>query len=311
MTLTPRQGLLLVLLTLCWGINWPILKIGISQYPPLSFRSLAMALGLPVLWVAMRVLRVPITLPRGEWRELGKLTLTNMLVWHVVAILALQTLPSGRAAILGYTMPVFAALWGWALYGQRLGPRQAIGVAAASGGVGLLLWHELGRIAGQPWGALGMLAAAATWALGTQQLRRTTSRLPSLVLIWWMSVATTAVMGLLAVIFEHQRWGWPPPAVWGAVAFNAVLIFGFAQPAWLVLARALPPLASSLSVQMIPVLGVATGAWWLGEALHWQDGAALLLTAVAIGSVLWPARTAPAVEPPGAVPGTADDQRSA
>ena len=41
-----------------------------------------------------------------------------------LAILALQSLSSGRAAILGYTMPIFAALWGLALYGQRLGPRQ-------------------------------------------------------------------------------------------------------------------------------------------------------------------------------------------
>lgn len=300
MRLTPRQGWLLALLTVCWGINWPILKLGISQFPPLSFRALAMALGLPVLWLATRALKVPLALPRREWRELGRLTLTNMLVWHVVAILALQTLPSGRAAILGYTMPVFAALWGGWLYGQRLGRREALGVAAAAGGVALLLWHELGRIAGQPWGALGMLLAAAVWALGTQQLRHTRSRLPDLALVFWMSVLTTTAMGLLAVAFEHDRWAWPTPLVWAAIAFNAVLIFGFAQPAWLVLARALPPLASSLSVQMIPVLGVASGAWWLGEALHWQDGVALLLTGVAIGSVMWPTRAPPPAAQRGA-----------
>jgi drug/metabolite transporter (DMT)-like permease len=80
--------------------------------------------------------------------------------------------------------------------------------------------------------------------------------------------------------------------VWAAIAFNAVLIFGFAQPAWFYLARGLPPLASTLSVMMIPVLGVVSGAVALGETLHWQDYTAMLLLLAAIGSVLLPKRAA-------------------
>ena len=77
---------------------------------------------------------------------------------------------------------------------------------------------------------------------------------------------------------------------WFGIVYNAVLVFGLAQPIWLVLARSLPPIASTLSVMLIPVLGVASGAWWLSERLHWQDVAAMLLMLVAIASVLWPAR---------------------
>lgn len=294
MSFTRRQLVLLVLLTLFWGLNWPVLKLGVTGYPPLSFRALSMWFGLPVLWLAIRVLKVPMAVPRRDWRELGLLTLTNMLVWHVVAILALQALSSGRAAILGYTMPIFSALWGMALFGQRLTPRQLLGVAAAACGAGLLLWHEFGRLTGRPWGAFGMLFAAAVWALGTQQLRRTRITAPTLALVWWMSLATTLLMTVLAGVLEHDRWGPVPPGVVWAIAYNAVLIFGFAQPAWLLLARDLPPVASSLSVMMIPVLGVVSGAWWLNETLHWQDGAALLLIGVAIGTVLWPAKAADA-----------------
>ena len=39
MTLAPRQLVLLVLLTLTWGINWPVMKIGVTEYPPLAFRA--------------------------------------------------------------------------------------------------------------------------------------------------------------------------------------------------------------------------------------------------------------------------------
>ena len=288
MSLTPRQSLLLVCLTLAWGFNWPVMKLGVTGFPPLSFRVLSMALGLPVLYAVTRWIGVDLRIPRRDWPELAKLTLTNMLIWHIVSILAVQALSSGRAAILGYTMPVFTALWGRALFGERLAPRQLAGIAAAAVGVGLLLWHELAQIAGRAGGALLMLSGAAVWGLGTQQMRRTTIAAPTLALSWWMSVITLGAVSVLAVILESDQWHLPPTGTWFAVGYNALLIFGFSQPAWLVLARTLPPAASSLSVMMIPVLGALSGAWWLGEALHWQDGAAIVLMGGAIASVLWP-----------------------
>lgn len=287
-----RQLALLVGLTLVWGLNWPIMKFGVTHFAPLSFRSLSMWLGLPVLYVAVRMMKVPLRIDRPHWGELASLTFTNMIVWHVLAIISVQALSSGRAAILGYTMPVFSALWGVALFGQRLSARQLAGVAAAAIGVALLLWHELGQMAGKPWAALGMLASAAVWALGTQQLRRTRMAVPTLAIVFWMTLITTGVMTVLAALFEHERWQLPDAPVWAAIVFNAVMIFGFAQPVWLYLARALPPVASTLSVMMIPVLGTLSGAWWLGEQLHWQDFAAIVLMLAAIASVLWPSRAA-------------------
>jgi drug/metabolite transporter (DMT)-like permease len=294
-----RQIGLLVFITIVWGFNWPVLKTGVTGYPPWTFRTLSMLLGLPVLYAMTRSLNVPLHVPRSGWRELAGLTVTNMIVWHVVAIVAIQALSSGRAAILGYTMPIFSALVGAALFGQRLKGRQWLGVAAAAVGVALLLWHELAQMAGRPWAALGMLLAAAVWALGTQQMRRTTLASPTLALGWWMTIATTVVMALLAVVFERAAWGPPSPAVWFAVVYNAVLIFGIAQPLWLVLARELPPVASTLSVMLIPVLGTLSGAWLLNEQLHWQDGAAVVLMLAAIGSVLWPNRDSRAANAAG------------
>jgi len=57
--------------------------------------------------------------------------------------------------------------------------------------------------------------------------------------------------------------------------------------------RNLPPLASTLSVMFIPVLGVFSGSWLLGEVLHWQDMFAVVLIVLAIASVLWPTSAPP------------------
>lgn len=213
-------------------------------------------------------------------------------MWHGLIIVAIPTLSSGRAAILGYTMPIFSAVLGALCFGNRLPARAWGGVAAAAGGVLLLLWHELSQLGGRPFGVLLMLTAAASWALGTQLLRRSTIPLPTLTLSFWMTVQTTVVMSALSLLLERGAWHAPSAATWGAIAFNALLVFGFAQPAWFYLVRGLPPVASTLSVMMIPVLGVFSGALWLGERLHWQDRAAVALMVLAIASVLWPSRAA-------------------
>lgn len=295
--LTRRQLVLLVLLTLVWGINWPVMKIGVADYPPLAFRALSIWLGIPVLAAALLVLKVPFTVPRRHWPELLVLSAANMFVWHACIILAVRTLSSGRAAILGYTMPIFSALIGAWLFHTALSRRGWLGVSAAALGVALLLWHEFTGLAGKPVGVALALVAAATWALGTQMLRRTRIELPTLTISFWMTALTGVVMGLLSLLFERADWRWPGAEAWYAILFNAVVIFGYAHAAWFYLARALPPVASTLSVMFIPVLGVFSGAVWLGEVLHWQDWAAVGLMVVAIASVLWPARGPARVTP--------------
>lgn len=94
MSLDRRQLWLLAMLTLCWGLNWPVMKIGATEFPPLSFRALSMWIGLPVLALVLLWQRVPFAIERRHWRELLTLTAANMLVWHVLAILAVRELRS-------------------------------------------------------------------------------------------------------------------------------------------------------------------------------------------------------------------------
>lgn len=291
--LSRQQLVTLVALTLVWGINWPVMKLGVSNFPALSFRAVTVLLGLPVLAAVLLALKVPFRVPRRHWGELFWLSLTNMVVWNICMILALRTLSSGRAAILAYTMPIFSAIIGAVLFRTRLQARGWLGVGAAALGVTLLLWHEFTVLAGRPLGVALALFSAAVWALGTQLMRRSRIEAHTLTLSFWMTALAGVVASVLALVFERHLWQAPAPAAWGAIAYNALLIFGFSQAAWLSLARELPPVASTLSVMFIPVLGVFVGALWLGEVLHWQDWAAVILMVVAIASVLWPGKTAP------------------
>jgi drug/metabolite transporter (DMT)-like permease len=187
-------------------------------------------------------------------------------------------------------MPVFSALLGVVFFGTRMRAVQWLGVGAAAVGVSLLLFNELTNLAGKPLGVLMALSAAAVWAFGTQKLRATTLVASTLTLSFWMTLMAAVVLTVLCTLFESSQWRLPQERNGVAILYNGVLIFGFTHAAWFTLARGLPPVASTLSTMMIPVLGVFLGALWLGEVLHGQDWAAVALMAVAISTVLIPGR---------------------
>ncbi|MCZ8101193.1 MAG: DMT family transporter, partial [Burkholderiales bacterium] len=283
--------LLLVVLTVLWGVNWPVMKAGVREFPPLGFRALCMAGGAVLLALMARAQGHSLRVEREHWRELALLGLTNMVGWYVLAIWGVKLLSSGRAAILGYTMPVWTALIGWLLYRDRLDARTGLGVLAACAAVGLLLAGELGTLSGRPLGALLMLGAAFTWAIGTQLMRRRTVPGSLVVLTFWMMLMGLATCSAISLTLERDQWTrWPNTVEWAAILYNVFLVFGVSQLLWFRLATILPPVASSLSVMLIPVVGLFSGMALLGERPTWHDWAALGCVLVSIGSVLMPAR---------------------
>jgi drug/metabolite transporter (DMT)-like permease len=285
-SLTRKDWITLVLLTLCWGINWPIMKLGVHDFPPLGFRALSMLGALPIMWLAARLQRVPLAIPPGRLKDVVRLAIPNMLIWHVFIILGVKMLSSGRAAILGYTMPVWAVLCGLLFFGERPSRAAWIGIGCALSGALLLMSSEFASLAGNPTGSILVLIAAAGWGYGTVIMKRSSIDMPTLALTFWMLTLTALAMSLASLVFESRSWHMPSLVTLGAIVYNAAIIFGFAHVIWFSLARTLPPVASSLSVMMIPVLGVFSGAWLLHETPHWQDYAAMGLILAAMSTVL-------------------------
>ena len=288
MTQLSRKDLvLLALLTLFWGLNWPVMKIGVRDFPPLTFRTISMLGGLVVIWLAARAQGASLAIPAGARMTVILLAIPNMLIWHSMIIIGVKLLSSGRAAILGYTMPAWAVLSGLIFFGDRISRSALVGIALAMSGALLLLSSEFSRLSGQPVGTVLALIAAAGWGFGTVLMKRTQLDMPTISLTFWMLSFTTAIMAMLALIFEYPSIRMPHPIEWAAIIYNSAIIFGFAHVVWFRLARILPPVASSLSVMFIPVLGTFSGAWILGEVPHWQDYVAMLLILGAMSTVLF------------------------
>ncbi|AOW13006.1 multidrug transporter [Hydrogenophaga crassostreae] len=289
--LNRKQIWALLALTLMWGVNWPMMKLSLQETTPLMFRASTMLLGASWLffYVARKGERMKPT--PSEWAAIGLLALPNVLGWHTLSIFGVQELASGRAAILGFTMPIFTVLLGAAFFGERITPRVRLAVACAGMAIGLLLWHEVARLSGRPAGIAWMLSAALCWALGTLLFRRSKLTLAPLVITVWMLLLGSVVVAALAFALEPL----PQPqkfsmAMWISLAYGVVINYGFAQLIWFGMARSLPPATSAMSIMAIPLVGTLSATVIVGEMPHWQDWLAMGFVMAAIASVLWPVR---------------------
>ncbi|MDR7149255.1 drug/metabolite transporter (DMT)-like permease [Hydrogenophaga palleronii] len=288
-----RQLWGLLALTLMWGVNWPMMKLSLQQLTPLYFRAITMCLG-AVCLLAYMATRGERLRPTGkELLAITVLGVPNILGWHTLSIFGVQELASGRAAILGFTMPIFTVLIGAMFFGERITPRVRVAVVAAGIAVGLLLWHELQRMTGRPAGVAWMLAAAISWAIGTLMFRRAHLTLSALVVTVWMLLLGSLAVWILAIALEPV----PAPAsftsaMWISLAYGVFINYGAAQLIWFGMARDLPPATSAMSVMAIPLVGTLSATALVGEVPHWQDWIAMGFVMIAIASVLWPARRA-------------------
>ena len=161
----------IAVLTLIWGCNWPVLKLGVEELAPLTFRAMTLpfaALGLLLVahWNgdALRV-------PREWWPRLVVLALFNIAGWNGFVLFGVQQLPAGRSVILAYTMPIWATLIAMAVLHEPLNRRKIVGLVFGMLGMVVLLGEDIRHFRSMPTGALLILGAAVIWAGGTVLLR--------------------------------------------------------------------------------------------------------------------------------------------
>jgi drug/metabolite transporter (DMT)-like permease len=278
----------LVALTLMWGINWPMMKYSLRELSPLYFRALTMSCGAFWLYGFYRLKGIRMWPQASEWRTVVTLGLPNVLGWHTLAILGVKELASGRAAILGFTMPIWTVLLGIVVFKEKLTKRIGLAVLAVALAIGLLTFNELTAITGKPLGIVWMELAALSWAAGTLMMRRAHLTMPVETLtVWMLILASICLWGLAALLEPWPAWQFSGP-MWGSLVYGALINYGFAQIIWFGLARHLPPATSAMSIMAIPLVGTLSATLIVGEVPHWQDYVAVLCVMAAIAAVLMP-----------------------
>lgn len=279
-----------------WGSTYFVIKVGVASWPPMMLAGLRFLLAGVVLLVFL--------LLRGEklpgWHPALNAALVGIMLLAIgngaVTVAEHQNVPSGIAAVMVATVPLFAMCFS-RLFGIQTRWIEWLGIAV--GLVGIVLLNSGGHLGGNPWGALMILLGSLSWAFGSVWGSRI--NLPHGMMAGAVEMLTAGIVLLIAstVSGEHLA---ARPGIEGLLALGYLSLFGsvIAINAYMYLIRNVPPAIATSYAYVNPVVAVLLGIGFGGESLTSREWLALGIIVLAVilvtlGKYLFPAK--PTVKP--------------
>jgi drug/metabolite transporter (DMT)-like permease len=281
------QGLLWVTLTATsWGLAWPVMKVALIEWPVFSFRVVTSTAGV-VLLLGLALARGEAIRPRGwaQWGRLALAGLLNVMPFVGLGTLSLLWLNASEAAIVAYTMPIWAAMLAWPVLGERPTAPRLAGLAMGLAGVGILLAPALAGSAGgvnKLPGYACILGTAVLFAFGTVLTKRRSPGMAPLSSLAWQIVFGSVPLVLGAVLFD--RWDGVHIGLRGWLMALYIVAVGLCVGylTWFRALRLLPASTAATATLLVPVVGVLSAGALLGEPLGWRQVTALATTVAGI-----------------------------
>ncbi len=272
------NDLTMLLVVFIWGMNFPITKGALAEFPPMAFIGVRFTLGAILLWGIMRM-REGAALPTGSWLRLIGLGLVGITINQICFVLGLRLSTISNSALLLATAPAMVAFAGAFLGIEQVTRRMVLGIVLAFGGVAVVVMAG-GHIGGGSLiGDLLLLGAAASWAAYTLGVRTLIHTLTPLQITAWSTVA--GVPGLILVAIPEwttMNWGSIGMWSWAGLSYSAVLSLGVGYMLWNTSIRVAGSNRTVIFNSAIPL--VATLAAWpmFGEVpTIWHAIGALLI----------------------------------
>ena len=284
----PKLALVLLgLLAIFWGMNWPIMKIGMTEIPPWVFRTCASitgAIGLfSIAWMAGQRLGIP----RGQVGRMVITAMLNMAIWNILVLYGIAEMNSGRAAILAYTMPLWASLTGIILWSHSLSLRSATALAMGLVGMGLLFFGDEQALEVGLLGPLLVTGAAISWGVGTALVKHYRFDMPVTVVVAWQHLFGVLPIAPVAILWDWQNIPEEPSLLpMLCVLYNMTVTSVFCYWAYFKIVALLPVVVSTVGVLVVPVLGVVFTAFWFQIPPGLVDYLALVAVGVAVTLVM-------------------------
>src|ERR1700744_2525991 len=198
--ISPAGLMFLAITSVGWGFNWPVTKFLIGEIPPLTLRGLSGVVG-ALLLAALAVLRrQSLAVPREAWGRLLLAAFLNVTLWMVLMGLALLWLPASEAALIAYTMPVWASLLAWPILGERPTLLRTVALGMAFAGLASIMGGNgfAASVAKLP-GIIMALGGSIGFAVGTVLSKRRPIHLPPIPAAAWqvgLGCLPVAIVGL-------------------------------------------------------------------------------------------------------------------
>lgn len=289
-----RQMILMVtMMGLLWGLNWPAVKFLLTELPPITMRAIAFTCAAALLAGLSRV-RGEALWPRAQ--EIPAIATTGLFLifgFNILTAIGQTLTETSKAAIIAYTMPAMTAGLAVLLLGERPDRRRVAALVIGTAGLAVLASENLGALIADPLGPAIMLAAAFAWSLGNISLKARIWRLPSLALTVWFFAVSAVLSWPLAIWLEGPiLQNWPSPPVLATLVFHITGPMVVSYALWTVLVGRLTASVAAIAALLAPVVGVVSSIILLGDPVSWQKVVSLTMILASIFLTLSPAKPA-------------------
>lgn len=252
---------------LAWGSTYFAIRIGVEHLPPTMLGGLRFVLaGVGMLGGLAGMGRLAPTPPR-ELRAILVMAVTMLIGGNGLVMWAEQSVPSGLAALIIASTPVWmAALAALPPTRERLPVTGTVGIVVGLLGVALLCRPSLGGAFGM-WGVIGLLAASLSWSVGSLYSRRVGFTADPLTITAWEMLFAGLLFLAIATMTGGMAATRLDAAGLGAVLYLAIIgsLVGFTAYVWLL---ANVPAAKAVTYAYVnPVIALLLGWSFLDEPI--------------------------------------------
>jgi drug/metabolite transporter (DMT)-like permease len=261
----------LVVVWIVWGSTYLAIRIVVREMPPFFSASLRfLCAGTLMGAVALVVDRRSGWPDRRQWLDYSLIGILLLSVGNGLVMWAERTVPSGTAALIVATVPVWILLLdGLRPGGQPWAGRVWIGTTVGLVGVGLVARPEAGMDVGHWPAIVGLQVACLAWTGGSLYAQSVPKRLPIASAAAIEMLAGSLVLAALGRLFaeDASRIAAATPRAWGAVAYLVAFgsLVGFTAFAYCL--HELPATTVGTYAYVNPVVAVFLGWLILGESL--------------------------------------------
>jgi drug/metabolite transporter (DMT)-like permease len=283
----PRALVLLAILTFVWGTNWPLFPLAMREISVWTFRAVSMFAGGLVLLAVARIRGETLTVSRQYWPTMIAIALLYFVIWNIASASATLLIPSGQTAVLGFTMPLWAALISWLVFREPIKPRLLVAILLGGASVVLLMVPGLAAYAQAPLGfALGLIGGLG-WAIGTLIMKRHPVTASPIVATGWQILIAAFPISIVALVHGDRQWFVPSWQSIAIVTYITLVPLSIGNVCWFSIVRALPANLAGLTTIMVPVLAMITGKLVLDEPLGLLQLGAIACSVAALSLALY------------------------
>jgi drug/metabolite transporter (DMT)-like permease len=271
-------GMLIMLgLTLSWGLNQVSVKLALPEIPPFIQATVRSVFALAIMLVWARWRGISMNLRDGT---LGPGALAGLLFGIEFALIfpGLQFTGAGRATLFVNTAPFFVALGSMVMLGERLRAVQWAGMVLSFAGLVVAFGVPDASGGQQLIGDLMMIAAGTAWGATTLVIKGSSLRsaAPEKVFAYQIG-GSIPVLALCMLLMGERMTAMPSAWALGWLAYNTFWVVTITFAIWFAMVQRYSASRLSAFTFLTPLFGVAAGHFILGEPITWAFGAAVAL----------------------------------